>query len=112
MEKIITDNTKYLVTKLVHVHQQKYIDHILSMYQVFPVCFGGPYAISRGGSRGEGTHPAPPRAHRLSGIRTHNVSGDRHLSGADPGFQVRGEGHTYKNCAERREGRTFLGYFV
>jgi hypothetical protein len=60
MEKIITDNTKYLVTKLVHVHQQKYIDHILSMYQVFPVCFGGPYAISRGGSRGEGTHPAPP----------------------------------------------------
>jgi len=46
MEKIITDNTKYLVTKLAHVHQQKYIDHILSMYQVFPVCFGGPYATS------------------------------------------------------------------
>ena len=27
---------------------------------------------------------------RLRAIRTHNVSGDRHYSGADPGFQVRG----------------------
>ena len=33
-------------------------------------------------------------------------------AGADPGFQVRGGGHTYKNCAERREARKFLGYFV
>ena len=32
------------------------------------------------------------------------------LPGADPGFQVRGR--TQKNCAERREARTFLGYFV
>jgi hypothetical protein len=31
------------------------------------------------------------------------------ISGADPGFQVRGR--TLKNCAERREARTFLGYF-
>ena len=31
--------------------------------------------------------------------------------GADPGFQVRG-GRTLKNCAERREARKFLGYFV
>jgi hypothetical protein len=31
-------------------------------------------------------------------------------AGADPGFQVRGR--TKKNCAERREARTFLGYFV
>ena len=31
-------------------------------------------------------------------------------SGADPGFQVRGR--TWKNCAEWREARTFLGYFV
>ena len=28
----------------------------------------------------------------------------------DPGFQVRG--CTYKNCAERKDARTFLGYFV
>jgi hypothetical protein len=32
-------------------------------------------------------------------------------SGADPGFQVRG-GALKKNCAERREARIFLGYFV
>jgi hypothetical protein len=32
-------------------------------------------------------------------------------SGADPGFQVRG-GALKKNCAERREARKFLGYFV
>ena len=31
-------------------------------------------------------------------------------SGADPGFQVRGA-HV-KKCAERREARKFLGYFV
>ena len=31
--------------------------------------------------------------------------------GADPGFQVRG-GQILKNCAERREARTNLGYFV
>ena len=31
--------------------------------------------------------------------------------GADPGFQVRG-GRTLKNCAERREARKCLGYFV
>ena len=30
--------------------------------------------------------------------------------GADPGFQVRGR--TWKNCAEWREVRKFLGYFV
>jgi hypothetical protein len=30
---------------------------------------------------------------------------------ADPGFQVRG-GALKKNCAEQREMRTFLGYFV
>ena len=29
----------------------------------------------------------------------------------DPGFQVRGW-CTYKNCAERRQARKFLGYFV
>jgi len=46
MEKIITDNAKYVVTKLALVHQQKCIDGNLSMYQVFPVCFDGPYAIS------------------------------------------------------------------
>jgi len=33
------------------------------------------------------------------------------IAGADPGFQVSG-GRTLKNCAERREARTFLGYFV
>jgi hypothetical protein len=33
------------------------------------------------------------------------------LPGADLGFQVRG-GRTLKNCAERREARKFLGYFV
>ena len=31
---------------------------------------------------------------------------------ADPGFQVRGGGALKKNCTERREARTFLGYFV
>jgi hypothetical protein len=31
--------------------------------------------------------------------------------GADPGFQVR-EGALKKNCAERREARKCLGYFV
>ena len=31
----------------------------------------------------------------------------------DPGFQVRGGGGAHlKKCAERREARTFLGYFV
>ena len=30
--------------------------------------------------------------------------------GADTGFQVRGA--HLKNCAERREARKFLGYFV
>jgi hypothetical protein len=34
------------------------------------------------------------------------------LTGADPGFQVRGGGALKINCAERREARTFLGYFV
>ena len=34
------------------------------------------------------------------------------FAGVDPGFPVRGGGRTYKNCAERREARTFLGYFV
>jgi hypothetical protein len=34
-----------------------------------------------------------------------------HITGADPGFQVRG-GRTLKNCAERREARKFLRYFV
>ena len=36
------------------------------------------------------------------------------ISGADPGFQVRGGGGgaLKKNCVERREGRIFLGYFV
>ena len=34
-----------------------------------------------------------------------------HRSGADPGFQVRGWA-LKKNCAERREARKFLGYFV
>jgi hypothetical protein len=33
------------------------------------------------------------------------------FQGADPGFQVRGA-HLKKNCAERREARKFLGYFV
>ena len=32
--------------------------------------------------------------------------------GADPGFQARGGGVLKKNCAERREARKFLGYFV
>ena len=32
-------------------------------------------------------------------------------SGVDPGFQVRG-GCTKKNCAEQREARKLLGYFV
>jgi hypothetical protein len=31
--------------------------------------------------------------------------------GADPGFQARGDA-LKKNCAERREARKFLGYFV
>jgi hypothetical protein len=34
-----------------------------------------------------------------------------HIAGADPGFQVRG-GALKKNCAERREARKMLGYFV
>ena len=34
------------------------------------------------------------------------------LSGADPGFQVRGGGRTLKNCAERMEAQKCLGYFV
>ena len=33
-------------------------------------------------------------------------------AGADPGFQVRGGGALKKNCAERREARKILGYFV
>ena len=33
-------------------------------------------------------------------------------AGADPGFQVRGGGHIKKNCAEWREARKILGYFV
>ena len=33
------------------------------------------------------------------------------VTGADPGFQVRG-GRTWKNCTERREARKLLGYFV
>ena len=33
------------------------------------------------------------------------------LTGADPGFQVRGA-HLKKNCAELREARKLLGYFV
>jgi hypothetical protein len=32
-------------------------------------------------------------------------------TGADPGFQVRGD-TLKKKCAERREARKFLGYFV
>ena len=34
-----------------------------------------------------------------------------YITEADPGFQVRG-GRTKKNCAEQREARKFLGYFV
>ena len=35
------------------------------------------------------------------------------LTGADPGFQVRGGGDALKtNRAERRKARKFLGYFV
>ena len=34
-----------------------------------------------------------------------------HITGADPGFQVRG-GALKKNCAELREARKLLGYFV
>ena len=37
---------------------------------------------------------------------------NKRIPGADPGFQVRGGGRTKKNCDERREARTFLGYFV
>ena len=33
------------------------------------------------------------------------------VPGADPGFQARG-GALKKNCAEQREARTILGYFV
>ena len=36
----------------------------------------------------------------------------RSIAGADPGFQVRGGAHLKKNCAERREARKFLGYYV
>jgi len=32
------------------------------------------------------------------------------ITGADPGFQVKGA--HLKNCAERREARKCLGYFV
>jgi hypothetical protein len=39
-----------------------------------------------------------------------NNRGRHEYSGADPGFKVRGA--HLKNCAERREARTFLGYFV
>jgi hypothetical protein len=38
------------------------------------------------------------------------VSANLPYTGADPGFQVRGA--HWNNCAERREARTFLGYFV
>ena len=44
-----------------------------------------------------------------------NFHSIRAISGADLGFQVRGGGGgsaLKKNCAERREARTFLGYFV
>jgi hypothetical protein len=34
------------------------------------------------------------------------------ITGADPGFQVRGRGALEKNCAERREAQFFGGYFV
>ena len=34
-----------------------------------------------------------------------------YIPGADPGFQVRGGG-VKKKCAERREARKLLGYFV
>ena len=33
------------------------------------------------------------------------------FAGADPGFQVRRGAHL-KNCAERKEARKLLGYFV
>jgi hypothetical protein len=36
--------------------------------------------------------------------------GESYSSGADPEFQVRGS--ALKNCAERREARKLLGYFV
>ena len=39
------------------------------------------------------------------------VKGCIPYTGADPGFQVRG-GARKKNCAEWREARKFLGYFV
>jgi hypothetical protein len=35
----------------------------------------------------------------------------RSISGADPGFQVRGRADL-KKCAKRREERNVLGYFV
>ena len=34
------------------------------------------------------------------------------IAGADPGFQIRGGGALKKNCAERREVRKILWYFV
>ena len=44
-------------------------------------------------------------------ICTTEIAGYMYNTGADPGFQVRG-GTLKKNCAERREARNFLGYFV
>ena len=52
-----------------------------------------------------------------SQLLPYNMTG-RHDSvsvpGADLGFLVGGGGggRTYQNCAERREARNFLGYFV
>jgi hypothetical protein len=49
-----------------------------------------------------------------AGNGTHDAESfyKRVIAGADPGFQAKGVGRTYKNCAERREALKFLGYFV
>jgi hypothetical protein len=35
-----------------------------------------------------------------------------YITGVDPGFQIKGGGRTSKNCAEWREARKCLGYFM
>ena len=43
-------------------------------------------------------------------IRTHNISGDKHWSGEDPGFQVRGA--HLKKLRRAEGGAKNFGYFV
>ena len=44
----------------------------------------------------------------MSGNKKHICYCIHVLAVADPGFQVRGGGHTLKNCAQRRQAQVFF----